>query len=134
LATFFTFITRRFLRLVLRFAFFMVRLFLDFLVVRFFAAFFAVFFLVDVWIGAGRAGGGLDGGVIGEGLNSPDMLSPVGSFGLMPNMPTIGLVLSVLDILASESSGQHRNISQPWKNCQQKIYMWGVKLSLTTTH
>ena len=108
----------------------MVRLFLDFFVVRFFAAFFAVFFFAGVFVGAG---GGVDSGSMGEGLNSPGML-PVGSLGLIPNMPTIGLVPSVLDILASESSSRRSNIAQQIKNCQQKIYMWRVKLVLTTTH
>ncbi len=122
--TFFTFIARRFLRLVFRFffAFLMGRLFLDFLVVRFFAAFFAIFFWVDAWVGDG-GGVGRAGGKFGDGLNSPGMLSPVDSLGLMPNMPTIGLVRSVLDILASESSSRRSNITQPWKNCQRKIQM-----------
>jgi hypothetical protein len=125
LATFFGFIARRFLRLVLRFfALLMVRLFLDFFAVRFFAAFFAVFFFAGVFVGTGAgfggAGGGVDGGIMGEGLNSPGMV-PVDSLGLIPNIPTIGLVPSVLDILASESSNRRSNIAQQIKNCQQKI-------------
>ena len=103
----------------------MVCLFLDFFAVRFFAAFFAVFFLTGGFFAAGAsfcgAGGGI-GGIMGEGLNSPGMV-PVGSLGLIPNMPTIGLVLSVLDILASESSSRRGNIAQQVKNCQQKIFL-----------
>jgi hypothetical protein len=123
LVTFFGFIARRFLRLVLRFfALLMVRLFLDFLAVRFFAAFFAVFFFAGGFV---AAGGGVGGDIMGEGLNSPGMV-PVGSLGLIPNMPTIGLVPSILDILASESSSrrqQHRATSQELPT--ENIYVAG---------
>lgn len=98
----------------------MVRLFLD-LFARDFAR--VVFFEEDFFFvedGLGCLGfAEVGAGAIGERLAVPDVASD-DSLGLIPNMPTIGLVgtlLSDFDIRASESSrrGQHRatNVKLP---------------------
>ena len=66
----------------------------------------------------------VDAGVIGEELD-PAGVAPDGSRGLIPNMPTIGLVgllLSDFDIRASESSRREQHRATNLKLPTEKIH------------